>query len=126
KPVDFDTVRKISLAMPGVEESTMYGTPALKVKGRLLACVASHRSAEPDSVAVRVDFERRAELLETAPDVYYLPDHYVNFPVVLARLSRIHPDALRDLLAMGWRFVAAAQAAGGKRKGQPRRRKNYC
>src|SRR5271168_3714589 len=41
----FDTVRKIALAMPGVAESTAYGSPALKVHGKLLACVPSHRSA---------------------------------------------------------------------------------
>jgi len=32
-----------------VEESTAYGSPALKVRGKLLACVPVHRSAEPGS-----------------------------------------------------------------------------
>ncbi len=36
---NFDTARKIGLALPGVEESTAYGSPALKVHGKLLACV---------------------------------------------------------------------------------------
>ena len=57
--LDFDTVRKIGLALPGVEESTAYGSPALKVHGKLLACVPSHRSAERGSLAVRVDFDDR-------------------------------------------------------------------
>jgi hypothetical protein len=43
--IDFDTVRKIGLALPGVEESTAYRSPALKVRGKLLACVPAHRSA---------------------------------------------------------------------------------
>ena len=46
------------------------------------------------------------------PDVYYLKDHYVNYPCVLVRLSRIHPDALRDLLGMAWRFVTAKTLRG--------------
>jgi hypothetical protein len=58
------------------------------------------RSAEPDSLAVSIDFDQRAEFLAEAPDVYYLTDHYVNYPVVLVRLSRIHLDALKDLLGM--------------------------
>jgi hypothetical protein len=29
-PVTFDTVRRIALELPGVEEGTSYGTPALK------------------------------------------------------------------------------------------------
>jgi hypothetical protein len=67
--IDFDSVRNIGLAMPGVEESTAYGNPALKVNGALLACVPAHRSAEPGSLVVRLDFEERAELLVAAPDV---------------------------------------------------------
>src|SRR5207237_7071107 len=95
-------------------ESTTYGSPALKIRGKLLACIPVHRSAEADSVAVRIDFARRDELSNTAPDVYYLTDHYVNYPVVLVRLSRIHADARRALLRMAWRFVAT-KTPGGKR-----------
>jgi hypothetical protein len=64
--INFDTVRKIGLALPGVEESTAYGSPALKVRGKLLACVPTHRSAEPSSLAVRVDFDDHADLLAAA------------------------------------------------------------
>jgi hypothetical protein len=112
--IDFDAVRKMGLALPGVEESTMYGSPALKIGGRLLACIAVNKSAEPGSLVVRIPFDHREELLATAPDVYYLTDHYVNHPVVLVRMSRIHHDALRDLLRMGWRVVTA-NAPRGKR-----------
>lgn len=106
----------MGLKLPKVEESTMYGTPALKAGGKLLACIPSHKSAEPGSLAVRVDFEQRDELIETAPDIYYLKDHYVNYPVVLVRLSRIQADALEDLLGMAWRFVTA------KKKPRPKSR----
>ena len=112
--ISFDKVREIGLRLPGAAESTMFGKPALKVRGQMFACLPSHRSAEPDSLMVRVDFENRAELMAAAPDVYYLTDHYVNYPSVLVRLSRIHPDALRDLLGMAWRFVTT-KSPGGKR-----------
>ena len=105
KKIDFDTVRSMALGMSDVEESTTYGSPALKVRGKLLACIPVHKSAEPDSVAVCIDFARRAELMTAAPDVYYLTDHYVNYPIVLVRLSRIHPDALRDLLGTALPFA---------------------
>ena len=106
RKLDFETVKSIALEMPGVEESTAYGSPALKVRGKLLACIPTHKSAEPDSLAVRVDFEQRADLLATDPNVYYVKDHYLNYPVVLVRLSRIHLDALHDLLGMSLRFVS--------------------
>ena len=110
KKIDFDTVRSIALGMPGVEDSTIHRSPALKVRGKLLACIPVHKSAEPDSVAVRIDFSGRAELIEAAPDVFYLTDHYLNYPIVLVRLSRIHLDALKDLLGMAWRFVGTRRA----------------
>jgi hypothetical protein len=68
--INFATVRKIGLEFPGVKESTAYGSPALKVRGKLLACVPTHRSAEPGSLVVCVDFADRAALLAEAPDVY--------------------------------------------------------
>jgi hypothetical protein len=108
--VDFDTVREIGLKLPGVEESTVYGAPALKVRGKLLACIPSHRSAEPASLAVRIDFDDRAELLTADPSVYYITDHYVGYTAVLVRLSRLTPDALRDLLGLAYRFVTSRTA----------------
>jgi hypothetical protein len=117
KKITFETVRKVGLALPNVEDGTMYGSPALKVRGRLLACLAIHKSAEPDSLAVRTDFDQRAALLAEQPDTYYVTDHYVNHPVVLVRLSRIRTDQLQDLLKSGLRFIDAHQ----KRK-SPRRR----
>lgn len=120
--IDFDLVRRIALALSDVEESTAYGSPAFKVCGELLACIPTHKSAEPGSLAVRIDFERRAELLSAAPDVYYLTDHYVNYPAVLVRLSRVHPDALRDLLGMAWHFVTAKTRSKGRTVRQPKKR----
>ena len=113
---DFDRVRKIGLSFPGVEESTSFGQPALKIRGKVFACVASHRSAEPGSLVVRIDFGRREELLAEAPDVYYVTEHYVAYPGVLARLTRIQPDALRGLLAGALQFVTAETKKRPSRK----------
>src|ERR1700691_4310921 len=107
--IDFDTVRKIALRLPGVEASTAWGAPALKVRGKLLACVPTHRSAEPGSLVVRVGFDDRAELLAAAPDVYYVTDHYLGDSAVLVRLSRVTPDLLWDLLGMAHKFVTAQE-----------------
>jgi len=110
RTISFDTVRDIGVALPGVEESTAYGVPALKVNGKLLACVPANRSAEPASVVVRVDFDDRTELLAANPDVYYVTDHYFDYSAVLVRLSRVNTDVLRDLLAMSYKFVTRKSA----------------
>ena len=119
----FDTVRKIGLELPGVEESTMYGAPALKVHGALLACVPSHRSTEPGSVVLRVDFADRAALLAEAPEIYYITDHYLNYPAVLVRLSRATPEVLRDLLGMAYKFVTRKNSLSRTAKKPPNKTK---
>ncbi len=101
----FEKVRRIGLSFPGVQESTSYGEPALKIGGKMFTCMASHRSAEPGTLVVRMDLGRRDELLAEAPEVYYLTDHYVGYPCVLARLEKISPDALRGLIAGALQFV---------------------
>lgn len=109
KTVTFATVRKLARALPGVEEGTTYGVPAFKVRGKMFACRTSHKSAEPNTLAVRIDFPQRDELLAADPETYYLTYHYEDYPCVLVRLSRVHPDALRDLLKMGLAFVSKSR-----------------
>ena len=68
---------------------------------------------------VRVDFGDRAQLLAEAPDVYYVTEHYVGYPSVLVRLSRVNADVLRDLLGMAYKLVtrkAASRSPARKRR----------
>jgi hypothetical protein len=105
--VNFEVVRALGREFTDLQESTMYGSPALKLGRRLVACVAIHRSAEPGSLVVRTDFEQRAALLTDDPETYYVTDHYVKHPVVLVRLARVQHDQMRDLLDAGRRCVLA-------------------
>ena len=90
------------------------------MQGKLLACIPVNRSAEPDSLAVRVDFDDRANLLAEQPDVYYVTDHYAPYNMVLVRLSRVSPDVLRDLLGMAHKFVT--RNAGPRSRARKRRK----
>jgi hypothetical protein len=108
---DFEVVRKLGLELPEVEEGTMYGAPALKVRGKLLACMASHKSAEPGSLVVRMKFDDRDALIADDPAIYYVKPHYLGYPSVLVRLAVIEREALRDLLRTAWRTVTATAPA---------------
>jgi hypothetical protein len=108
----FETVKAVGLTLPDVEATTKYDrSPVLKVRGSFMAGLATHRSAEPDTLVVRAGLEEREWLMEDAPETYYLTDYYRSYPLVLVRLSRIDRDALRDLLSVSWR-LAAAKARG--------------
>jgi hypothetical protein len=107
KPAGFGRVTALGLRLPNVEEGISWGSPALKTGGQMMACIPTHKSAEPGSLAVRLDFAQRDELVAADPATYYLKDHYVNYPCVLVRLNQIPDDALEDLLRMAYEFVRA-------------------
>jgi hypothetical protein len=113
--VTFQDVLKIASSIGKVEESTSYGTPALKVGGKLLARLREGG----DSLVVGTTFEEREEMMAADPETYYITDHYLRYPWVLVRLSRVHPDALRDLLGRAWRLASAStrHAPSRKRRG---------
>jgi hypothetical protein len=94
--------------LPAVEVTTYWGSPALKVRGKAFACMASHKSAEPNTLVVWMAIPDRDALIEEQPETYYLKDHYVGHPCVLVRLARVHPDALRGLLIGAHRLVSAS------------------
>ncbi len=124
----FRNVEAIARGLPGVEATTAWGQPALKVHGKMFACIASHKSAEPNTLMVRMDLAQRDALLDEEPGVYYLKEHYSGFPCVLVRLSRVSPDALRDLLIGAHSYVSEKSkkvvrpARGARGRESPRKR----
>jgi hypothetical protein len=104
----FAAVQAIALALPGVEAATKYdGSPVLKTRGVFVAGLASHRTAEPESLVVRIDLADREHLLEDAPEAYYVTPYYQPYPVVLVRLAQVNRDALKDLLQMSLRLASS-------------------
>jgi hypothetical protein len=117
----FERVREVGLALPDVEATTKYdGSPVLKVGGCFMAGLATHRSAEPETLVVRVGFEEREWLLADAPQTYYVTDYYRSHPVVLVRLARIDRGALHDVLSVSRRLtLAKARPRGRTRRQEP-------
>ncbi|MGH9815093.1 MAG: MmcQ/YjbR family DNA-binding protein [Candidatus Acidiferrales bacterium] len=96
----------MGLALSGVECGSSGKDVELKVRGKMFACRAVNKSADRGSLWVRLSFEDRDELMDADPRTYYVTDHYREYRGVLVRLARVHPDALRDLLRLAWRFVS--------------------
>jgi hypothetical protein len=102
KAVTFETVRRIALTFPGAEESTSYGTPAFKVKGKLF--VRLHQDG--DALVVRIDEEEWDRRMLADPETFFITDHYRDYPWILVRLATVKRDDLHLLLAEAWRQVA--------------------
>jgi hypothetical protein len=98
----FETIRKLALTLPGVEDGTSYGTPALKVKKKLLARLREDET----TVAFRVGFEERDILMQAKPEVFFITEHYRNYPAVVVRLSEATRDDLAHIVEVAWRYSA--------------------
>ncbi len=100
--VTYDTVRELARRLPEVDESTSYGTPALKVRGKMFVRLKE----DGDTIVLRTDSFEREHLLSTAPEIFFITDHYRDYPWVLVRLSTVDVAQLRELLEDAWRRVA--------------------
>jgi hypothetical protein len=99
----YDDVRKIALKLPGVEEGTSYGTPALKLKKKLLVRLRE----EGDVIVLTMPFDQREALMAEDPETYFITDHYLNYEYILVRLTKVPEDALRDLLKGAYRAASS-------------------
>ena len=95
------TVKKLGKKLPEVEESTSYGTPALRVRKKMFV-----RLREKDVIVAMVDNDEKEVLLQAEPDVFFTTPHYDGWPAVLVRLSAIEADELEEVLIESWRRVA--------------------
>ena len=103
----FDDIRNIALPWPEVEDGTSYGTPALKVRKKLLVRL---REDGDSLVMPGVPFEERDMLMESQPKVFYFTDHYRDYPMVLIRLAEAKRTTVEPLLRRQWRALASKKA----------------
>lgn len=94
---------KIALQLPGAAESSSYGTPSVKVKGKILS---RWRTEAEGALAIRCDFLDRQILLQADPEVFFLTEHYRDYPMVLVRLERISARSLADLVRRAGQLIA--------------------
>ena len=99
----FAALKRKLLAWPGVNESSHYGQPSIKAFGKFL----TRLKEDGDSIVVSgIPFDERDMLIETQPDVFYITDHYRNFPSVLVRLSPSDSARVEAMLRRRWRELA--------------------
>jgi hypothetical protein len=99
----FARVRKAATALklPEVEETTWFGTPSLKVRGKSFV-----RLKDKDTLVVLCPLEEKEMLLAAAPEIYFETDHYKGWPAVLVRLRKIKSAELKHRLTRAWRLKA--------------------
>lgn len=99
---DAESVRKIALSLAKVEERPSYGMPAFFVGKTLFARLLN----DGDSVVVKIDKRDRERRIAADPQAYHVTDHYLNYPMMIVRLSAVSDDDLRELLGEAWKHAA--------------------
>lgn len=99
----YERVLALTAALPGIEHTRAYGTPCIKVLGKVMARL---RSESEGGLALRCDFADRHMLMQADPRTFYVTDHYLNYPMVLINLEEVRWDAMPGLLETAWRMVA--------------------
>lgn len=100
----FDDLTPAALALPGVTLGTSYGTPALKVAGKMIC-----RLREDGDLALKVEDGLREALLETQADVFHTTPHYDGYPMLLVRLAVADPEQVDGLVERAWGNLASAK-----------------
>lgn len=96
--MNWDEVASEGLKLRGAELSTSYGRPALKVRGKVIACTGR----SDDHFVLMLDLERVAFLMEMEPDLFFQTPHYAGWPAVLVRYGALPGDELAPLLREAW------------------------
>ena len=110
----FDDVRRLGMRLPEVTESTFYGTPALKVRGKGFCRMWSEREHNRDDVhdtevlVVFCEPEVKEVLLENHPGVLFSTPHYEGYGAMLIRLADVELDDLAEWLEDSYRRRAPA------------------
>ena len=104
----YDDVRKIALELPGVEEATSYGTAALKVKGKLFVRLKE----DGETIVLRSDDVERSYLMHAHPKIFFITDHYRDYPWVLVRLKSVRKTMLEELIEGAWERTAPPSLRG--------------
>ncbi|AKQ67003.1 hypothetical protein A176_003915 [Myxococcus hansupus] len=104
KGLTFDAVRALAMSLPGMEEGTSYGTPAFRVRKKLVA--RFHEDGA--SLVVKVEPGVREVLMQAEPESCFITDHYAGYPeYMLVRVAQARPALVRKLLEDAWRRGAS-------------------
>lgn len=100
-----------ALEQPGAQDSTLHGGRCVRVRGHWIV----NESREPDALALALDLETLAFLMETEPQTYFQTPHFQGWPAVLVRYEAADDDRLREQIEKAWarRATKAQRRARG-------------
>ena len=106
----WEDVLAIARGLPEVEESTSYGTPALKVGGKSFARL---RSEAEGRLVLMCRLDEKEALLASGDPAFSTTPHYDGYGAILVDLAVVARDQLVELIEDAWRERAPARLRKG-------------
>ncbi len=132
----WENVRRLALALPETTEKPTHGMASWRVRDKLFVWERPLREKEVEELGeaapegpvlgARVeDLSAKEALIADEPELYFTTSHFDGYPSVLARLDRIGPGDLEELVVEAWlarapkRLAQSYQEAGLRRSDRP-------
>lgn len=94
----WDSVMAFALTLPGTEQSTSYGQPAVRVRGKAFVFTGRERG----SFAVTAPIEEKEFLMESDPSTFWETDHCRGYPAVLVRFGSPDRERIENVIRRSW------------------------
>ena len=107
--VTWERVAELARELPEVEETTSWGKPSFKVRGKPFAGLSTRHEG---AMWTRCDRDERPLLVESNPEAYRLTPHFEKSPAhLLIWLEHIDEVEVRERLIDGWLIQAPKRLA---------------
>jgi hypothetical protein len=107
--VTWERVAELARELPEIEETTSWGKPSFKVRGKTFAGMSTRHEG---AAWARCDRDERPLLVASNPDAYRLTPHFEASPAfLLIWLEHIDEDEVRERLIDAWLIQAPKRLA---------------
>jgi hypothetical protein len=96
-------LRELALSLPEVEERETWGEPTFRVRGKIFLIL----STDNKGASIKASLANQDALIRLHPEVFSVSHYTGRFGWVNAKLSKIDPDLLRELVIAAWRRTAS-------------------
>lgn len=102
QPVNWETARRIGLALADMTDATSYGTPSLRLRNTFFARLRE----DGETMVLKIDDAERDARMQADPETFFITDHYAGGGLLLIRLPRVSEAELTELITLAWQMMA--------------------
>jgi len=96
----YEKLRMVASSMPAVYEKLCHGTPAFYIEKKFFVRL------KEDGETIALYNNEREEWIARNGDLFFITDHYKNYPMLLVDLKNVSTEDLKTLIEGSWQIRA--------------------